>query len=501
MTEELTAKLEKLAELQKQLYAFRYATSSIYLDSATVAPKDTEEGRSEALGILTGYMYELSTKAETIELLEYLKEHKDELTPHQAREVELLLRDNEFMKTIPVEEYIGYQKVLSKAEYVWHKAKGENDFESFKPYLKEVFDYNIRFSKYFKPDEEPYNTQLNMYERGLTMEKCDEFFATLREHIVPLIKKIVATGKNEKLPKLTGFSVEKQKKLTEYLMDFMSIDPNHCVCGETEHPFTLEFTKDDVRITTHYYEDNFESSMYSVIHEGGHALYELGGADEHKYTVVAGGVSMGIHESQSRFFENLIGRSKAFITAILPKVKELFPEQYGDITPELAYAIINKAEPSLIRTEADELTYCLHVMVRYEIEKKMFAGELTVDEIPAEWNRLYKEYLGVDVPSDSEGCLQDSHWSGGNVGYFPSYALGSAYGAQMIAKMREDIDVEAAIASGSLKPIADWLKEKIHQHASMYDPNELFEMVCGAPFDPTYYVEYLEKKFSELYGV
>ena len=302
MTEELTAKLEKLAELQKQLYAFRYATSSIYLDSATVAPKDTEEGRSEALGILTGYMYELSTKAETIELLEYLKEHKDELTPHQAREVELLLRDNEFMKTIPVEEYIGYQKVLSKAEYVWHKAKGENDFESFKPYLKEVFDYNIRFAKYYKPDEEPYNTQLNMYERGLTMEKCDEFFATLREHIVPLIKKIVATGKNEKLPKLTGFSVEKQKKLTEYLMDFMSIDPNHCVCGETEHPFTLEFTKDDVRITTHYYEDNFESSMYSVIHEGGHALYELGGADEHKYTVVAGGVSMGIHESQSRFF-------------------------------------------------------------------------------------------------------------------------------------------------------------------------------------------------------
>lgn len=501
MTEELTMKLEKLAELQKKLFALNYAGSSIYLDSATVAPKDTEEGRGEALGIITEYSYNLSTSAETVELLEYLKEHKEEISEHQAREVELLLRDNEFMKTIPAEEYVEYQKMLSKAEYVWHKAKEENDFESFKPYLKEVFDYNIRFAKYYKPDEEPYNTQLNMYERGLTMEKCDEFFATLREHIVPLIKKITATGKNEKLPKLKGFSIEKQKELTKYLMDFMSIDPNHCVCGETEHPFTLGFTKDDVRITTHYYEDDFESSMYSVIHEGGHALYELGGADEHKYTVVAGGVSMGIHESQSRFFENIIGRSEAFVTAILPKIKELFPEQYGDISPRLAYEIINKAEPSLIRTEADELTYCLHVMVRYEIEKKMFAGDITVDDIPSEWNRLYKEYLGVDVPSDAEGCLQDSHWSGGNVGYFPSYALGSAYGAQMLAKMREDIDVEAVIASGSLKPIADWLKEKIHKYASMYDPNEIFEKACGAPFDPKYYIEYLENKFSDIYGV
>ncbi len=501
MTEEMTAKLEKLAELQKKLFAFHYATGSIYLDAVTVAPKDTEEGREEALAILTEYMYGLSTGAETIETLEYLKEHKDELTPHQAREVELLLRDNEFMKTIPEEEFIAYQKALSKADYIWHKAKLENDYESFKPYLKEVFDYNIKFAKYYKPDQEAYNTQLDMYERGLTMEKCDKFFATLREHIVPLIKKVVATGKNEKFPVLKGFDINKQKEFTKYLMDYMSIDPNHCVCGETEHPFTMEFTKNDVRITTHYYEDEFLSSMFSVIHEGGHALYELGGSDEHLYTSVAGGVSMGIHESQSRFFENLIGRSEAFITAIFPKLQELFPDKFENITPREAYEMINKARPSLIRIEADELTYCLHVMVRYEVEKKIFAGEITVDEIPAEWNRLYKEYLGVDVPNDAHGCLQDSHWAGGNVGYFPSYALGSAYGAQMLAKMREDINIEEVIASGSLKPIVDWLGERIYQHASMYDPEELFQMVCGAPFDPNYYVEYLEKKFSDIYGL
>ncbi len=501
MTEELKLKLEKLAELQKKIYAFGYAVSSIYLDSATVAPKDTEEGRGEALAVLMEHLYNLSTEEETIKDLEYLKAHKDELTPHQAREVELLLRENEFMRTIPEEEYVEYQRVLSKAEAVWHEAKKNNDYESFKPYLKEIFDFNIKFAKYYKPDENPYNTQLNMYERGLTKEKCDKFFATLREHIVPLLKKVVATGKNETFPELKGFALDKQKELTKYLMDYMSIDSNHCVCGETEHPFTMEFTKNDVRITTHYYEDKFVSSMFSVIHEGGHALYELGGSDEHMYTAVAGGISMGIHESQSRFFENLIGRSEAFITAILPKIKELFPEQFSDITPRLAYEMINKAEPSLVRTEADELTYCLHVMVRYEIEKKIFAGEITVDDIPAEWNRLYKEYIGVDVPDDTRGCLQDSHWSGGNIGYFPSYALGSAYGAQMLAKMREDINVEEVAASGSLKPIADWLGEKIYQYASMYDPEELFQMVCGAPFDPMYYVNYLEKKFTDIYGL
>ena len=219
MTEELKLKTEQLAELQKKLYAFNYASSSIYLDGATVAPRDTEEGRGEALGILSEYTYELATSKETIELLEYLKEHKDELTPHQAREVELLLRDNDYMKNIPQDEYVAYQKILSKADYVWHRAKEENDYESFKPVLKDIFDYNIRFAKYYKPDEEPYNTQLNMFERGLTMEQCDKFFATLREHIVPLIKKIGEVPQIDDSPLYGDFPIEKQKELTKYLMN------------------------------------------------------------------------------------------------------------------------------------------------------------------------------------------------------------------------------------------------------------------------------------------
>ena len=243
------------------------------------------------------------------------------------------------------------------------------------------------------------------------------------------------------------------------------------------------------------------SSMYSVIHEGGHALYELGCGDEYNYSLLSGGVSMGIHESQSRFYENVIGRSLAFVKLIYPKLQELFPEQLDGVTAEAFYRAVNKAEPSLIRTEADDLTYTLHVMVRYEIEKQLIDGTLAVKDVPAAWNSLYQQYLGVDVPSDTQGCLQDSHWSGGSIGYFPSYALGSAYGPQLLAVMEQQIgSVDALVESGELAKVTGWLKEKIHRHARFYKPGQLFEMVCGN-FNAKYYTEYLVEKYTALYNL
>ena len=238
-----------------------------------------------------------------------------------------------------------------------------------------------------------------------------------------------------------------------------------------------------------------------MIHEGGHALYELGADDCFNYTCLSGGVSMGIHESQSRFFENLIGRSRAFVHAIFPKVRELFPLQLEGIDEETFYRGINKAETSLIRTEADELTYSLHIMVRYEIERQLIAGTLAVKDVPAEWARLYKKYLGIDVPSDAEGCLQDSHWAGGSIGYFPSYALGSAYGPQFLHEMEKDLgNVYEDVARGDLSRITGWLREHIHRYASSRNPGELFRSVCGE-FDPGYYTDYLTKKYTELYDL
>ena len=243
------------------------------------------------------------------------------------------------------------------------------------------------------------------------------------------------------------------------------------------------------------------SSLYSVVHEGGHALYELHTGDELNDSPLGTGTSMGIHESQSRLFENIIGRSEEFTRLIFPKMEELFPEQLKGVTAWDFYRAVNKSVPSLIRTEADELTYSFHIMVRYELEKQLIGGTLSVDDLPAAWNKLYKEYLGVDVPDDTHGVLQDSHWSGGSFGYFPSYAIGSAYGAQFMDAMRKDVDVDAVIRSGDLSPVVDWLTDKIYRFGMVKTPEQLIRDTCGAPFDPQFYVDYLTAKFTDIYGL
>lgn len=497
---DLTIALEKLDELQKKMYAYGAANSALYLDSVTVAPKDTSEGRGVAMGILAGEEHKLFASPETGELLDCLESNRDKLDVRQARQTELLRRSYTQLSRIPADEYMEYAMLTNEASDVWHRAKEQNDFELFRPVLEKLVAFNRKFAGYYDSTKAPYDALLNEYERGMTMEKLDAFFAALREKIVPVIR---AVGEKPQID--DGFlhkhyPVEIQRKFSDYLMEVMGLDRAHCGIGETEHPFTLNFNSQDVRITTHYVEDSLAESMYSVVHEGGHALYERGVDPQNDYTVLAGGVSMGIHESQSRFYENLIGRSRAFVYAIFPKVKEFFPQQLKDVDAEMFYRAVNKAQPSLIRTEADELTYSLHIMVRYEIEKQLIGGTLAVGDIPAEWNRLYKEYLGIDVPDDKRGCLQDSHWSGGSFGYFPSYALGSAYGAQMLRNMEKDVDVWGSVGRGDLAPVTAWLREKVHQYGSLLEPAQIVENACGV-FDPTVYTDYLTEKYSELYGL
>ena len=401
---------------------------------------------------------------------------------------------------IPAEEYMAYSELTNRASDVWHKAKEENDFASFCPILQELVEYNRKFAGYYDAEKAPYDALLNEYERGMDTQQLDVFFDTLRKGLVPLIRAIGEKPQIDDSFLHLEYPVEQQKAFADYLMEVMGLDRGHCGLGETEHPFTLEFNNKDVRITTNYDLHNVASSMYSVLHEGGHALYELGIRDDLQYTCLTGGVSMGVHESQSRFYENLIGRSRAFIGAIYPKVQEFFPAQLGNVTAEQFYRAVNKVEPSLIRTESDELTYCLHVMVRYEIEKQLIAGTLTAKEVPAVWAELYKEYLGVEVPNDREGCLQDSHWSGGSFGYFPSYALGNAYGAQMLHNMEQEFDVYGGVAHGDLSAVTGWLREKVHQYGHLLEPAEVVRNACGT-FDAHYYLDYLTKKYTELYNL
>ena len=491
--------LEALKELEEKQSALSHAMNMIVYDAATAAPKNTSEGRGKTLGVLSAYMYELIAAPENKEMLAYLRAHEKELSQEENRRAERMEKVCLQISRIPQNEYTEYEMLLNDAQAVWEKAKNENDFPAFAPYLEKIVSFNRKFAGYYEPNLPAYDALLNEYEEGMTMDVLDPFFAKLRGAIVPLLEKIRHADPIDDSFLYRFYPADQQKACAEYLMEVLQIDRGYCGLAESEHPFTDNFNNKDVRITTHFYENNLTSALYSVIHEGGHAIYELACDDRYNQTALAGGVSMGIHESQSRFFENLIGRSEAFIHAVYPKIKEFFPEQLADVTEEAFYKAVNRAQPSLIRTEADELTYCLHVMIRYELEKKLIVGELSVSDLPAEWNRLYREYIGVEVPDDTHGCLQDTHWSGGSFGYFPSYALGSAYGAQMLHFMKKDIpNVEEKILLGDLSDVKAWLAEHIHRHASLYQPSVLFENACGK-FDPSYYVDYLTEKFTKLY--
>ena len=493
--------LAALDALQRKMAAYDHAIGLISYDGATAAPSGTAQNRGESMAILSEASYELSTGKATEELLDTLWAQKDELDDARKRMVFLLRKSLDELRKIPMDEFVAYQRLVNEAQDVWERAKNANDYASFRPYIDRLVETNKRFAGYIKPGMDPYEYCLDSFEEGLTRKTCDEFFSALREELVPLIHK-VCDAEDKPDTSLLKFHapIEKQRALSDYLMEVLGVDRAHCTIAETEHPFTTGFTKYDCRITTHYHEENIAASMYSVIHEAGHGMYDMGVKDEFAYTCLGSGVSMAVHESQSRFFENIIGRSRAFVKLVAPKLRELFPELSTASDDDL-YRAFNESHPSLIRTEADELTYCQHIMVRYELEKALFDGKITSEELPAEWNRLYKEYLGIDVPDDKHGVLQDIHWSGGMFGYFPSYALGSAYGAQLVNKMRETVDVGAEVDKGNLEAVREWLRENIWQHGRLFTPGVLMENAFGGKFDANLYVNYLKEKFTEIYSL
>lgn len=493
--------LEKMGELEATMSAYQHAMNVMSVDASTAAPADSAQERGKAMAVLSGVVYGLFANPQSRELGEYLMAHKEELSERDARRAQLWLKSCSQLSRIPQEEYVAYQVLLNEADGVWRRAKNANYFDSFAPVLEQIVAYNRKFAGYYNPDIPAYDALLNEYEEGLTMQTLDVFFASLRKALVPLVHAVAEAPQVEDAFLHRFYPIEKQREFSDYLMQVMGIDGTRCTIAETEHPFTSGMNNHDVRITTHYYEHDVSSSMFSVIHEGGHALYELGGADENNGTLLMGGAAMSIHESQSRFYENIVGRSMAFVQMIYPKMQELFPEQMEGVTVQALHRAVNRVEPSLIRTEADEMTYPMHIMVRYELEKQLIDGTLAVRDLPAAWNAMAKEYLGVDVPDDARGCLQDTHWASGLFGYFPSYALGSAYAAQMLAVMEKEIgQVEKLVAGGELSKVTEWLRTHIHTYGCLYKPGELFERCCGR-FDAKYYVDYLKNKYTEIYGL
>ncbi len=497
---EISEMLSALERLENELFACRHALGILSVDGVTAAPKGSSRPRERTVGVLSETEYRLRCGEDTRRLLEKMEEKAPLLPARARREVHELLKEFRRTACIPMEEYAEYARTVSRASDVWHESKDRSDFASFLPWLERIVGMNRRFALYRDSGKDPYDTLLDDYEKGASRASLDAFFALLRERLVPLIR---AVGEKPLPREMKGrFPVEKQRILTDRLMEIMGLDRQYCAVAETEHPFTDAFSRWDVRITTHYYESDPLSSLYSVVHEGGHALYEAGTGEDIQFTCLGTGSSMGIHESQSRFYENIIGRSEGFIRLVHPIMCSLFPEEMRAYSPEDMYRAANRAMPSLIRTEADELTYPLHIMVRYELEKALFDGDLSCGDLPGAWAEMYRKYLGIAPSDDREGVLQDSHWAGGAFGYFPSYALGSAYGAQMLDVMKKTVDVDGAVRAGDLSPITLWLRERIHRHGCMMDPPELLSNAFdGAPFDPEYYIRYLTDKFSALYGL
>ena len=453
--------IKALRELEKRLYAYQYAMAVADYDSETVAPPESSAGRAEAMEVLSRAYFDQLVSADTAALLQ--RAAADAETEQEKAEVRELQRSYDEIGKIPAEEYAAFTKLTQESMPAWGKAKRGNDFASFAPYLEKIVESLRAQAHYFAPDRDPYEVWLDRYEHGLTIAQCDTFFAALRETIVPLLAAIKERGSAIRTDFLyQNWPIEQQRKLSKKIMEVWGLDPDHCVLGETEHPFTSGFWHGDVRITTHYMPQDMFSNLYSVAHEGGHALYELN---------------------------------------VDPTLLELFPQQLNGVTEEEIYRAVNRAEPSLIRTEADELTYSLHIMVRYELEKALMQGTLTVADLPAAWNAKYKEYLGVDVPDDTHGCLQDIHWAMGDMGYFPSYALGSAYSAQAVDDLRKTMDLDAQWAEGNMQPLKDALRSRVWQHGRAKEPQWLVQSLCGGAFDAAHYTNYLKNKYTELYGL
>lgn len=492
---------ERLVPYLEKHMALQTALALLDWDDATLAPKEAGEYTAKVIGILSQEDFVCLMNPQVKKILEELETDKTMDSTEQAifRKVRKQFRKNE---AIPKEEKRAYAELKARSQKAWEEAKKEQDFSIFAPYLEKMIAYGKKFAAYGASDgQEGYDVLLDDYEEAFPVEVLDSFFEKLKKEIIPLLRKIQQQPPIDDSFLYLEYDVEKQKEFNRFLAEYVGFDWNRGVMAESAHPFTTSWHNHDVRITTHYYKNQLASAIFSTIHESGHAIYEQGIEDCYTQTVLGEGASCGIHESQSRFMENIIGRSRAFWIPIYKKLVETFPEQLGEVSLDRFVAAINRVKADEIRTEADELTYCLHIMVRYEIEKMMINEEVSVEELPKIWNEKYQEYLGVTPENDAVGILQDVHWSMGDIGYFPSYALGNAFAAQIYARMKKEMDVEAELSAGNIGAIRDFLHRTVHRYGALKEAREILLDATGEEFNPDYFIEYLKEKYQKIYGI
>ncbi|WP_077621777.1 carboxypeptidase M32 [Sediminibacillus massiliensis] len=491
--------LEKeFSELLKERKAYEEALALIQWDLRTKIPSKGVDQRSEVIGILSEKLHLLSTSERIKHLIDGLKGKTDSLILQKS--LEECEEEYERNRKIPNDEYKSFIMLQSKSETVWQKARENNDFKLLEPYLEKLVEFNKKFADYWGYEKHRYDALLHLYEPGVTTEILDEVFPKLRESLSRLVEK-VKDSQSKPDPSIlkTHFPKRQQEQFSLEILKRMGYDFEAGRLDETIHPFAISVNQHDVRVTTRYDEEDFRMAVFGTIHEGGHALYEQNISDELMQTPLATGTSMGIHESQSLFWENFVARSEAFWENHFELFKSYAPESFHDISFDDFYRAVNEVKPSFIRIEADEMTYALHIMVRYELEKALINEEISVSELPELWNRKMEDYLGIRPSSDKEGTLQDIHWAAGDFGYFPSYALGYMYAAQFHHTLMEQMDFEEKIKNGNFEPIKNWLRDNIHQYGKMKKPLEILKDVTSEELNPDYLVRHLNEKYAKIY--
>ncbi|QDQ02282.1 carboxypeptidase M32 [Lysinibacillus fusiformis] len=494
--------VQRFTDYVKKMKHYEEALGVIYWDMRTGAPKKGLAQRSEVIGTLSASLFDMQTSEELGELLTVLEAHQEELDDVTLRLVEEVRKNYDNNKKIPAHEYKEFVILQSKAEAIWEEAKAENNFALFLPYLEKIIAWQKKFIGYWgMKNGSPYNTLLDQYEPEMTTEILDRVFGALRETIVSLVQKISASpNKPDTSALFKHFPREEQRALSLEILAQLGYDFEAGRLDESVHPFMIGLNLGDNRITTKYDEADFRSAIFGTIHECGHAMYEQNIDKKLDGLPLAQGTSMGIHESQSLFYENFVGRNEKFWAHNYERLQKYSPTQFGDVALVDFLRAINMVEPSLIRIEADELTYSLHIMIRYEIERDLFNGDLQAKDLPQVWNDKYEEYLGIRPETDAQGVLQDMHWSGGMFGYFPSYALGLIYAAQWKHAMDKDIpNFDELLARGELLPIREWLTDKVHQYGALKKPFELLQAATGEGLNGNYLANYLQDKYTRLY--
>lgn len=497
---------EKFAKLKAkniELSTLSEVMSLLNWDQACYMPPGASEDRARQMATLGSIIHDKATSPDLGQLIEDLAAELGNLEEDTIEAREVLLARDRFNKTAKVPKDLAMEIIAaeSRGHDSWVKARRENNFDLFAQDLKEIFALIAARAEYFKPYDHVYDVLLDNYERGMKTAELQEVFDWLRPRQTALVQSILAAPQVDASFLQGPFDLEGQRRVGEYAVRCMGYDLTHGRIDNSDHPFTTSIGRGDIRFTMRYL-PVVQSALMSYLHEGGHALHGQGWNPDWYGMNIQRSPSSGISESQSRLYENLIGRSKEFIRFFMPVLQATFPEHLADVSPDQFYRGLNKVENSLIRVEADEATYNLHIMLRLELEIAVFEGRLETQDLPAAWNEKMQSYLGVTPPTNSKGVLQDMHWSSGLIGYFPTYALGNLYASQFwVQLLKENPNTYEQIEKGQFEEILAWLREKVHRLGSRYDPQEILRRATGERLNPKYYMDYLQTKYSEIYNL